>query len=62
MVRYTGYALSVNGTIFKHPMDGSAAARDAHQWAKMNGEYPYCHLYEGDNVADALYVLKNSRS
>ena len=56
---YTGYAVSVKGTIFRHPLDGSDEARRTHQWAKANGEYPYTHIYEGDNMEGILYALQN---
>ena len=37
-----------NGRIFHHPEDGTATV---HEKLKAAGEYPYQHLYEGDNVS-----------
>ena len=52
--KYLNVAVSINGRIFYHPCDGSAAAVKAHQAAVARGDYPYQHLFEGDNVADLV--------
>lgn len=51
---YLNVAVSIHGRIFYHPCDGSAAAIEANRAAKERGDYPYQHLYEGDNVADIV--------
>ena len=48
--RYLGVAVSVKGNIFYHPCDGSEAAEAADRGARERGDYPYTHLYEGDDV------------
>lgn len=47
-------AVSINGRIFYHPFDSSAAATDAHNAAVARGDSPYVRLFEGDNVADLV--------
>lgn len=54
MSRYLGVAVSVGGRIFAHPADGSSAAEEADRLAKARGDYPYAHLYEGDDVYAAI--------
>jgi hypothetical protein len=50
MSKYLGVAVSVRGQVFAHPCDGSTSAAAAHKAAIERGDYPYQHLYEGDNV------------
>ena len=55
MKGYLGVAVSINGNVFKHPMDGTSAAHDA---ARERGDYPYQHLYEGDNIPDIVAQMQ----
>lgn len=48
---YLHVAVSVKGNIFYHPGPNHFLSKEIHEWAKMTGNYPYQHLYEGDNVA-----------
>ncbi len=54
MPNYRTVAVSINGRIFYHPCDGSAAAIAIHAAAVARGDTPYTHLFEGDIVADLV--------
>ena len=54
MTAHLKVAVSIHGRIFYHPCDGSAAAIKADRAAKARGDYPYQHLFEGDNVDDIV--------
>ena len=53
--KYLGVAVSIKGNIFAHPMDGTP---DVHVAAKARGDYPYWHLYAGDNVLDIVSMME----
>lgn len=57
MKEYLNVAVSVKGNIFYHPGPKTKYAfmsKQIHEWAKTTGNYPYQHLYEGDNVQDII--------
>ncbi len=49
--KYLGVAVSDRGNVFLHPADGTPEADAA---ARARGDFPYTHLYEGDNVLDVI--------
>ena len=53
-IKHLSVAVAINGNVFYHPCDGSAAAIEADRAAKARGDYPYTHLWEGDNVNDIV--------
>ena len=55
MRAYLGVAVGITGRIFAHPGDGTP---DADAAARARGDYPYVHLYEGDDIAEALAELR----
>ena len=58
--KYLGVVVSVKGTIFAHPCDGSDEAAKIHEAARERGDWPYTHLYEGDDVEDIVWKLRSS--
>lgn len=58
---YLGVAVSIKGTVFAHPGDGSPGARAADQAARARGDYPYAHLYEGDNIEATVAEMQDER-
>lgn len=56
--KYLGVAVAVTGRVFAHPADGSEEAARAHRAAKERGDYPYAHLYEGDNVCTTVSEMR----
>lgn len=50
--KYLGVAVSKKGRIFSHP--ANPLDDTAHLAAKARGDYPYTHLYDGDDVHDAI--------
>lgn len=53
--KYLGVAVSVTGRIFAHPCDGTP---DAHRAAMERGDYPYTHLYEGDDICAIVAQMR----
>jgi len=56
MKAYLGVAVSIAGRVFAHPGDGTP---DADAAARARGDYPYVHLYEGDDVDDVLRTMRD---
>lgn len=61
MTAHLKVAVSIKGNIFYHPCDGSAAAIKAHKAACQRGDYPYQHLFEGDNVDDIVQQMLDAQ-
>jgi len=53
--KYLGVAVAINGRVFTHPCDGTPEADRA---AKARGDYPYTHLYEGDDICAIVAQMK----
>lgn len=53
--KYLGVAVSASGRVFEHPCDGTP---DADRAAKARGDYPYTHLYEGDDVCAIVVQMQ----
>jgi hypothetical protein len=51
---YLGIAVALNGTVFAHPADNSPEAENIHRAAISAGNYPYTHVYKGDNVLELI--------
>jgi hypothetical protein len=59
MDKYLGVAVSHRGIIFAHAGSGDNAANDA---ARGRGDWPYMHLYEGDDIVAAIAELQKMRA
>lgn len=54
--KYLGVVVSITGRIFAHPADGTPEAdRDARE----RGDYPYTHLYQGDDVIAIIEAMRD---
>ena len=53
--KYLGVAVSIAGRVFAHPCDGTP---DADRAAKERGDYPYCHLYQGDDICAIVAQMR----
>ena len=53
--KYLGVAVAVTGRVFAHPCDGTPEADTA---AKARGDFPYQHLYEGDDICAIVAQMK----
>ena len=51
-------SVAVTGVVFAHPGNSF----EIHQWAKASGNYPYQHLYQGDNVAEIVSQLRSDEA
>ena len=59
-MKYLGVAVSVKGTIFAHTCDGSPEAAAIHNAACERGDWPYQHLYQGDDVVAVVEALRSA--
>ena len=57
-MKYLGVAVSIKGTIFAHPCNSSAAAEAIHNAARERGDWPYQHLYDGDDIIAIVEALR----
>ena len=59
MGKYLGVAVAITGRVFHHPCDGTP---DAHEAARERGDYPYQHLYEGDDALAAVAEMRSEQN
>lgn len=59
--KYLGIAVAITGRVFAHPCDGSPVAAAAHDAAIARGDYPYTHLYEGDDILSLVAEMRQEQ-